>query len=409
MGGGSSSSISSAIYAGLSPADQDETQNMMNFVQSVVTNDRLLSTIDVHCCGDLWLLPTGWHTCKTDLNERGRCPETYGGAFDLPLSMKWGEAITDAIAEVRGNEFVYGPIGTVIYTAAGSGLDWMYEKFGTVFLGSPEIHRDSSSTGGISTFYPNNGAIQPSVQEVYAGMVAGVQFALDNANERISDIVSFPIPEPGYPLDYICDNVLIEGLCNLDCASIDTFPFDLNPDETPVVEGTGVDPCGAYLQSFENGTATYVSIVPGTSFSDICPDQCPLSPTPAVTPGPTSSPTNTVTPEPTSMPVITSAPTSSPTKAVTPEPTITPVVTSAPTRSPTNAVTPEPTITRAITPVPTRSPVKTVSPEPTITPAPTAPTTASPGSKSAKVGKSSKSKSSKTSKSKVGKSSMELV
>jgi hypothetical protein len=117
------------------------------------------------------------------------------------------------------------------------------------------------------------------VKELYAGMVAGVQYALDKPDKRISDIKSFPLPEPTYPIEYICSNAVQENLCNIDCTEVDPFPFGLSASETVAVKGTGVNPCGDYVKSFKNGNVQYVSVHPGTLFKDICPDECLPPPT----------------------------------------------------------------------------------------------------------------------------------
>ena len=163
-------------------------------------------------------------------------------------------------------------------------------------MGGPEIHRSRPNKPTyLSQYLPHNNGILPGVREVYGGMMAGVRFAMDNAQERIPDVESFPLLEPGYPVEYICDHVVEESLCDLDCTNINVFPFDLAFDEQPVQNntgikqflaehyvhnatvlrgGNGVDPCGHYLQSFGNGRATYLSIQPGTLFREICPDEC---------------------------------------------------------------------------------------------------------------------------------------
>jgi hypothetical protein len=173
MGGGASSTVRSATYAGLQAGDQIETQNIMGLIKELAENERFLSSVDVHCCADMWLVPTGWHPCK-NTNENGNCLETYGDgeAFDLPLLKDWSKVVTDAIYKVNGNQFVYGDISTTIYPAAGSSVDWIYEKFGIIYNAAPELRLDPQSaqtTIGIDQFYPPNDLITPSIKgEIYA-------------------------------------------------------------------------------------------------------------------------------------------------------------------------------------------------------------------------------------------------
>lgn len=83
MGGGAMSTVRSATYAGLHSGDQIETQNIMGLIKDLAESKRLLSSVDIHCCADLWLVPTGWHPGRTPSSRN--CLETYGEAFNLPL------------------------------------------------------------------------------------------------------------------------------------------------------------------------------------------------------------------------------------------------------------------------------------------------------------------------------------
>jgi hypothetical protein len=98
------------------------------------------------------------------------------------------------------------------------------------------------------------------LKELYAGMVAAVQYALDKPSKRISDIKSFPLPEPAYPIEYICSNAVKENLCNIDCTEVDLFPFGLSASETSAIKGTGVNPCGDYEKHFKKGKVEYVLV-----------------------------------------------------------------------------------------------------------------------------------------------------
>jgi Zinc carboxypeptidase len=201
MGIGAHSNIFDDAYAGLYAGDQIETQNYMKLMQDLHENGTVLTSTDIHCCGDMWLLPGGWHPCKIWDEDAWACVETYGESLDAPVAMEWGKVVTDAIFQVNGNQFTYGPVTTTIYPAAGSGMDWLYETFGSVYLGSPEIHRDSRGENftALYEFSPPNENILPAIQEVYAGMVAGVQFALDNPNKRVSDLTHSQYPFPDTP------------------------------------------------------------------------------------------------------------------------------------------------------------------------------------------------------------------
>ena len=124
MGGGASSSLCSDVYAGLYAADQIETQNVINFSEGLAESGSLLKVTDIHCCSDMWLVPTGWHPCKewpTEGSEFLAYTEPYGDSFDLPITEKWAKVIIDAIYKVHA-------VSETIYPASGLALDWFYKK-----------------------------------------------------------------------------------------------------------------------------------------------------------------------------------------------------------------------------------------------------------------------------------------
>jgi len=281
MGGGASSSIYRAAYAGLYPADQVETQNIMKFVSDLAEENKLLTVTDIHCCLNVWLLPNGWNRCKTSQQAFPYCVETYGESYDLIIQEEWAKAITDAIYNVNKNQFEYGSITTKIYPAAGSSIDWYYEKLGILYAGAPEITIDTRRYDGLTTFGGEPDFILPSVKEIYAGMIAAVKFALENPpDEVISNKNNFPIPNPGYSVKYLCDSISAdaknENLCEKTCGDVDVFPFELKPDEIPALIGSGIHPCGKYLQSVDDktGVATYITVDRDMTFRLICPDAC---------------------------------------------------------------------------------------------------------------------------------------
>jgi murein tripeptide amidase MpaA len=173
MGGGADSALPSINYAGLYAADQIETQNIMGLIKELAENKRLLSSVDVHCCVDMFFVPTGWHPCKTS-DENGKCLETYGEAFDLPLLQDWGRVVTDAIYKVNGNQFYYGD-STTLYGVSGSSVDWVYEKFGIIYTAVIELRQDPRSARtpiSIDVFYPPNDLITPSIKgEIYMPLI----------------------------------------------------------------------------------------------------------------------------------------------------------------------------------------------------------------------------------------------
>jgi hypothetical protein len=92
-GEGSSSLIGSTTHTRMNAADHVEVQCYIKFVQRLAERGNLLEVVDIHCCADMWLIPTGCHPCKEDV----RCLYTCGTPFDLAVTEQWVKAVTDAI------------------------------------------------------------------------------------------------------------------------------------------------------------------------------------------------------------------------------------------------------------------------------------------------------------------------
>jgi len=76
------------------------------------------------------------------------------------------QAAADAVQQTGGQNWVYGPVCSVIYPASGSTVDYSHDKVGSEHAYTPELRGNS--------FTPPTSEIVPSFEEQWAGLVAMV-------------------------------------------------------------------------------------------------------------------------------------------------------------------------------------------------------------------------------------------
>jgi murein tripeptide amidase MpaA len=182
-GQGSSTSQCSETYCGTAAFDNKETANMKAFAERVRTEGgSIIVQTDVHAYGQMWMNPYG--STKT-------LPPNYA---DMKAA---GDATADAIRGVSGYRFVTGTIADVIYVASGSSCDWFYTDEGVIYAYAPEVRGTS--------FQPSTSQIKPSNDELFAGMVAQVEYAIAHpgvptpAPPTPAPTPAPPAPTPGPP------------------------------------------------------------------------------------------------------------------------------------------------------------------------------------------------------------------
>jgi hypothetical protein len=151
--GGSSKDPCSETYMGTAPWDNVETENLQDYA---TTNSLVIQT-DVHAYGRMWMHPWGW---------------TYTLAADDAKMSGAGKATVNAIYDVNGQDFAEGSIANVIYIASGSSCDYFYGQTRVIYSYAPEVRGNS--------FQPPASNIGPSNAELWAGMLAQVEYALNN-------------------------------------------------------------------------------------------------------------------------------------------------------------------------------------------------------------------------------------
>jgi hypothetical protein len=155
-GQGSSRNACSDTYCGTAAFDNVETNNLKKFAEATkAAGGSIIVQTDVHAYGQMWMNP-------------------YGSTNTLPPDYKdmkaAGDATADAIRGVSGYSFVTGTIAEVIYVASGSSCDWFYTAHGVTYAYAPEVRGRS--------FQPSANEIRPSNDELFAGMLAQVDYAV---------------------------------------------------------------------------------------------------------------------------------------------------------------------------------------------------------------------------------------
>jgi len=106
--------------------------------------------INFHAYSQLWMSPWGW---TTDLPK------------DFQIQNALSKAATDALTNLFGTQYQYGPIASTIYPASGSSADWTYEFANVLYSYGVEL-RDTGQYG----FLLPASQIVPSGQETYAAL-----------------------------------------------------------------------------------------------------------------------------------------------------------------------------------------------------------------------------------------------
>jgi len=150
--GGSSNNPCTETYMGTAPWDNAETRNL----QQYALNNQLIVQTDVHAYGRMWMHPWGW---------------TYALSADDAKMTGAGRATVAAIQATHGQVFAEGSIANVIYIASGSSCDYFYGQTRVIYAYAPEVRGNN--------FQPPASNIMPSNEELWAGMLAQVEYVIN--------------------------------------------------------------------------------------------------------------------------------------------------------------------------------------------------------------------------------------
>ncbi|KJZ70245.1 hypothetical protein HIM_10359 [Hirsutella minnesotensis 3608] len=149
-GPGASSNPCAETYRGEEGGDAPETKSLSDFLKQTKSSQGLKLYIDYHSYSQLFMTPYGWSCDELPPNN------------DEYQSLAGGAA--NAIREVHGTNFNYGPICSTIYQASGSSVDYTNDVVKADYSFTSEL-RDTGRYG----FVLPPDQIVPSGEEAFAG------------------------------------------------------------------------------------------------------------------------------------------------------------------------------------------------------------------------------------------------
>ncbi|XP_013778480.2 carboxypeptidase B-like [Limulus polyphemus] len=149
-GKGTTDDICSDIYRGESAFSEPETRAIRDAVLQL--KGRLKAYFTLHSYSQLWMCPYG-HSLTYPLN--------YNDQFQAL------HTAINAVWKKHGKYYKFGSIASVIYPAAGSSIDWVYDNVGANYSIALEL-RDRGEHG----FFLPRKEIIPTGEETWAGIEA---------------------------------------------------------------------------------------------------------------------------------------------------------------------------------------------------------------------------------------------
>ncbi|XP_022096234.1 carboxypeptidase B-like [Acanthaster planci] len=160
-GSGSSPWPCTNIFRGREPLSEVEIRAVVDYLTALRDSGREIKMfIDWHSYSQLWMAP--W---------------SFSSAEPLPPDAddqdNLGAAAVAAIEKKHGTKYVHGASARLLYEAAGASCDWAYATLGAKYSYVVEL-RDTGKFG----FVLPPEQILPTAEESYAGIVAGLEYAL---------------------------------------------------------------------------------------------------------------------------------------------------------------------------------------------------------------------------------------
>ncbi|ELU14422.1 hypothetical protein CAPTEDRAFT_21335 [Capitella teleta] len=160
-GPGSSTDPCSDTYRGASADSEPEVRAVEDQLMAI-GGENIVLYMDVHSYSQFWLVPWGGTTEKPD---------------DYAELKAGGDAAAAAIRSVNNLSFLVGTPPDILYVASGGSFDWAKGHAGVKYTYAPELRPASAGAGGF-VIPPEN--IDPSGNEIFAGVVANIDFAASN-------------------------------------------------------------------------------------------------------------------------------------------------------------------------------------------------------------------------------------
>lgn len=166
-GGGSSPDPCEEIYCGPKPFSESESLSLARHLYRI--RRKLVSFIDIHTYGQLWMSPWGF---------------TTGFPRDYVRQEYALKAIQKAILEKNGMTYKIGRSATTLYQTSGDAIDWVYGQLGVVHTYGIELRPGFSSDKNFNGFQRSRSEIVPTAQDLFVGLKTLAFHMLDERNTR---------------------------------------------------------------------------------------------------------------------------------------------------------------------------------------------------------------------------------
>jgi len=167
-GGGSSPEPCDEIYCGRKPFSESETLALARYIYRIRRN--LVSFIDIHTYGQLWMSPWGFSTAF---------PRDFVRQEE---SMK---EIQQAIKEKNGVLYKVGRSSSTLYQTSGDAIDWVYGTFGVVHTYGIELRPAFQRNPRFNGFQRDRDEIVPTAQDLLVGLKSLAIIILNEKNTRL--------------------------------------------------------------------------------------------------------------------------------------------------------------------------------------------------------------------------------
>ncbi|RWS25801.1 carboxypeptidase B-like protein [Leptotrombidium deliense] len=110
---GASSNPCLDTYCGRAPFSENESRAIRDYVYALTKSQRIKAYFSIHSFSQLWMFPYGFSNSPSPKNA---------------LYTQLSQRATDAIRKTHNENYQFGQISKILYTASGSSIDWIEEK-----------------------------------------------------------------------------------------------------------------------------------------------------------------------------------------------------------------------------------------------------------------------------------------
>ncbi|CAH3117909.1 unnamed protein product [Porites lobata] len=133
-GEGASPNECDQTYRGKKAFSEKETKSVSKYLEGLNKQGRLKGFIDFHAFSQMWFIPWGYTSTKTNDHEE---------------QMRVAKIAVEAIRRKHGKSYKYGSSAVLLYKAAGGSEDWTYGSLGVKYSFTVELPPRGANPGFI--------------------------------------------------------------------------------------------------------------------------------------------------------------------------------------------------------------------------------------------------------------------